>query len=225
MNGRFGWTALTRLLGVDLGEQRIGLAVADSNSGSVRPLATIRRGDRARTRERLRSVCEEQRIDELVVGLPLNMDGTEGAQAAITREWAAAVEDAVGRPIVWRDERLDERGGRVTSIGPRAARLVRRPAFRRVRGTRAVPGSIAKRPRPSSRPSSTRAAQRTDGISTADPRPDVGTPRSAGERRPAQARTEARSATTKCAAVAFDRVSTNRGGRPLESSWPRSAWS
>lgn len=117
------------MLGVDLGEQRIGLAVADSNSGSVRPLATIRRGDTSRDARTLTHICEEQRIDELVVGLPLNMDGTEGAQAAITREWAAAVENTVGRPIVWRDERLTSeaaesrigRAARGSSGGPPSA--------------------------------------------------------------------------------------------------------
>ncbi len=102
--------AVTRLLGVDLGERRIGLAVADTDSGSVKPLATIARRDPDRDAATLRRVCEEQRADELVVGLPLNMDGTEGPQAQSTREWAAAVESGVARPIVWRDERLTSEG-------------------------------------------------------------------------------------------------------------------
>jgi len=111
--------ALTRLLGVDLGEKRIGLAVADTASGSVRPLATIRRSDVLRDARTLARICEEQRIDELVVGLPLKMDGTEGAQAAVTREWASAVEQTLARPIAWRDERL-------TSVGAES-RLGRTP--------------------------------------------------------------------------------------------------
>jgi putative Holliday junction resolvase len=97
---------MTRLLGIDLGERRIGLAVADGASQAVRPLATIRRADEARDADTLRRVCEEQRIDEIVIGLPLNMDGTEGPQAAATREWAAAVATHVGKPVSWRDERL-----------------------------------------------------------------------------------------------------------------------
>jgi putative Holliday junction resolvase len=97
---------MTRLLGVDVGERRIGLAVADSDATSIKPLATIRRSDDARDTDTLRRVCEEQRIDELVLGLPLNMDGSEGAQAAATREWAAAVAAHLGKPVIWRDERL-----------------------------------------------------------------------------------------------------------------------
>jgi putative Holliday junction resolvase len=97
---------VTRLLGVDLGERRIGLAVADTDAVTVRPLATIRRSDVARDTDTLRRVCAEQRIDELVIGLPLNMDGSEGRQAAATREWAASVAAHVGKPVAWRDERL-----------------------------------------------------------------------------------------------------------------------
>jgi putative Holliday junction resolvase len=101
------------LLGVDLGERRIGLAVADTDSGSVRPLATITRADPDRDAATLLRVCEEQRIDEIVVGLPLNMDDTEGPQALATRTWGAAVEAALSRPFFWRDERL-------TSVGAEA---------------------------------------------------------------------------------------------------------
>ena len=97
---------MTRLLGVDLGERRIGLAVADVAAQSVRPLTTIRRSDDARDTDTLRRVSEEQRIDEIVIGLPLNMDGSEGPQAAATRDWAKAVAAHLGKPIVWRDERL-----------------------------------------------------------------------------------------------------------------------
>jgi putative Holliday junction resolvase len=97
---------VTRLLGLDVGERRIGLAVADTDSGAVKPLATIRRSEPARDTRTLARICDEQRIDELVIGLPLNMDGTEGEQARATRLWAAALADGLGRPISWRDERL-----------------------------------------------------------------------------------------------------------------------
>lgn len=97
---------MTRLLGIDLGEKRIGLAVGDSVTGSVVPLTTIRRADVERDARTVSKVAQEQRIDELVVGLPLNMDGSEGAQAVKTREWALAIADICGLPLAWRDERL-----------------------------------------------------------------------------------------------------------------------
>lgn len=97
---------MTRLLGLDVGERRIGLAVADTESGTVRPLATIRRSDLARDTRTLARICDEQRIDELVIGLPLNMDGSEGEQARSTRLWASALAEGLDQPISWRDERL-----------------------------------------------------------------------------------------------------------------------
>ena len=97
---------MTRLLGVDVGERRIGLAVADTETSSVRPLATIRRAEPQRDGVTLARLSQEQRIDELVVGLPLNADGSEGDQAQLTRDWAASIADYVDRPIIWRDERL-----------------------------------------------------------------------------------------------------------------------
>ena len=98
---------MTRLLGVDLGTRRIGLALADTETGEVRALATLRRTTTiARDAERVARFIEEQRIDEVIVGLPLNMDGSEGGQAADTREWGTAVAALLTVPVGWRDERL-----------------------------------------------------------------------------------------------------------------------
>lgn len=97
---------MTRLLGIDLGTKRIGLAVGDTASGTVTPLTTISRADVERDARTVGRVRDEQRIDELVVGLPLNMDGTEGGQAAQTREWAELIAGSCNLPLSWRDERL-----------------------------------------------------------------------------------------------------------------------
>ena len=82
------------------------MAVADSESGSVRPLTTINRTEPTRDARTLATVCAEHRVDEIVVGLPLTLDGAEGTQAARTREWVDAVTPLVGRPLSWHDERL-----------------------------------------------------------------------------------------------------------------------
>jgi len=98
---------VTRLLGIDLGERRIGLAVAEIDREPALPLATVRRGRSiASDAERLATVIREQRIDELVVGLPLEASGAEGPMAAAARRWAAALEAALGLPVALRDERL-----------------------------------------------------------------------------------------------------------------------
>ena len=100
---------MTRWLGIDLGEKRVGLAVADGDATEAiaRPLVTLPRG---RTIEddaaRLGAVLERERIEELVVGLPLDVSGDEGPQATITRAWGEALAVRVGLPVAFRDERL-----------------------------------------------------------------------------------------------------------------------
>lgn len=111
---------MSRLLALDIGERRIGIALADTESGSVRPLATIRRADAARDAATLARLATEQSATELVLGLPLNADGSEGTQAQLTREWAASVAAAVALPVTWRDERLTSE--RAEAIAGRPAR-------------------------------------------------------------------------------------------------------
>jgi putative holliday junction resolvase len=96
-----------RLLGIDLGERRIGLATSDGGGPAV-PLATIPRGRRLEDDvAALRRIVQERRIDELVVGLPLDMaTGGEGEQARRSRSWAEAVGGTLGLPVALRDERL-----------------------------------------------------------------------------------------------------------------------
>jgi putative Holliday junction resolvase len=109
---------VTRLLGIDLGERRIGLAVAEIDREPALPLATIRRQRTpAADAERLATVIREQRIDELVVGLPLEAGGGEGTMSAAARRWAAALEAVLGLPVAFRDERLSSHLAE-TRLGP-----------------------------------------------------------------------------------------------------------
>ena len=82
---------MRRLLGVDLGERRIGLAVADGDGSGARPFDTIRR--RRKLADDVATLAElvaAQEIAELVVGLPLEASGEHGPQAELTTAWAAA---------------------------------------------------------------------------------------------------------------------------------------
>ena len=98
-----------RILGIDLGDRRIGLAVAEVDGLAARPLATVNRAttkaphDDART---LARIVAEQGIVELVVGLPLEARGTHGPMAEAATGWALAIADALGLPVTLRDERL-----------------------------------------------------------------------------------------------------------------------
>jgi putative Holliday junction resolvase len=96
---------MTTLLGVDVGQRRIGVAVGDPVSGRVRALSTIRRSDPEHDAATLRRLADEQNATELVVGLPLSLDGSEGPQVVATRRWADEVEPFLRLPVSWRDER------------------------------------------------------------------------------------------------------------------------
>jgi len=98
---------VSRILGVDLGSKRVGLAVAEVGIGIARPLSTVNRGatldDDVAILER---VCREQAVTELVVGLPIEAKGDEGTMAEAARTWATAVAERLGIPVTMRDERL-----------------------------------------------------------------------------------------------------------------------
>jgi putative holliday junction resolvase len=97
---------MTRLLGLDVGEKRIGVAVADEE-GIATPLTTLRRGS---THEldaaAIARLLADERATEIIVGLPLEAAGHEGAQARLTREWVDAVRPVLNAVVRYRDERL-----------------------------------------------------------------------------------------------------------------------
>jgi putative Holliday junction resolvase len=98
---------VSRVLGIDLGSQRVGLAVADASVGIARPLATIARGGSLDAdAHAIGRVCREQGVVELVVGLPMHAGGAEGEMATTARSWASALGEALGLPVTMRDERL-----------------------------------------------------------------------------------------------------------------------
>lgn len=98
---------MSRLLGIDLGERRIGIALADGDGSPARAHSTLRRASNpARDAASLEALIAANRIDELVIGLPLEASGSEGPQSAITRAWAAEIERRLSVPLSFRDERL-----------------------------------------------------------------------------------------------------------------------
>lgn len=100
------------VLGLDLGERRIGVAVAESAAGGALPLVTLRRArDHATDAAALAALIARHGVTEIVVGLPLHASGADGAQAAVTREWVAAVVAELHALDIdvewtWQDERL-----------------------------------------------------------------------------------------------------------------------
>lgn len=95
------------LLGVDWGERRIGLALTDETRTIARPLATLtRRPGKRIPMQQLLAHCAEHAVTAIVVGLPLDEHGEEGAAAAAARHLAADVARRSGLPVTMWDERL-----------------------------------------------------------------------------------------------------------------------
>lgn len=91
---------------LDLGARRIGIAVTDADGVSVHPLRTIERRSLRADLEAIRRSLDSRHIDCLVLGLPVNMDGSEGPMARHARRFAARLADALGIEVKLHDERL-----------------------------------------------------------------------------------------------------------------------
>ncbi len=93
-----------RYLAIDHGKKRIGLAVCDADEVIASPLEVVE--GHGGLIERIVNVVDEYQTEAVVLGLPLNMDGSEGAQAKLVRQFAGGLEKKLGIPILFHDERL-----------------------------------------------------------------------------------------------------------------------
>ncbi len=96
----------TRLLGVDFGTVRVGLAVSDPERRIASPLATYVRKNREADAAFFRRLVEDEEIGALVVGLPVHLSGAEGQKAREARAFAQWLHDTVGLPVSFADERF-----------------------------------------------------------------------------------------------------------------------
>ena len=95
-----------RLLGLDLGEKTIGLALSDTLLSVATPMQTLKRGKFTADATRLDIIISEQGVGGLVVGLPLNMDGSDGPSAQSARAFGRNWAGRSALPLVFQDERL-----------------------------------------------------------------------------------------------------------------------
>lgn len=97
-----------RLLGIDFGKARIGLAITDEQKRMALPMGIIRTGkDVKETVELIRKeISRYKEIETMVIGLPLQLNGKEGEMAHIVRIFGQALQDTLSIPVVYWDERL-----------------------------------------------------------------------------------------------------------------------
>jgi len=97
---------MPRVLAIDPGEKRVGVAVSDPSGTIARPLRWIPAQPEATLPERLTMLAREQEAEELIVGLPARMDGSEGPEARAARQLARRLRETSGMPVQMVDERL-----------------------------------------------------------------------------------------------------------------------
>jgi putative Holliday junction resolvase len=106
MDPKTGMTESIRMLALDVGDKRIGVAACDALGMLVSPIEAIHRKNTKSDVAQIARLATENEATALVVGLPKNMDGTEGNQAAKVRSFAEALERETGLTVHFEDERL-----------------------------------------------------------------------------------------------------------------------
>ena len=96
---------MKRIMAVDYGDARTGIAVSDLLCSIVGSTTVIHSRRPEKTLEEIQALVKTQDVGELVVGLPRNMDGSEGPRAALCREFARELEEATGLKVALWDER------------------------------------------------------------------------------------------------------------------------
>ena len=113
---------MARLLALDVGEKRVGVALCDETQTLAWPLLTLRRASKKEDFTRLAAVCREHAIEKVIVGLPKTLRGEEGPQAQRVRRYALELQAALNLPMDFWDERFSS-----VDAQERLARSSRKP--------------------------------------------------------------------------------------------------
>lgn len=139
-----------RALGLDLGTRTIGLAVSDELGITAQGLDTLERRGPRKDLEALAAYVTAYSVDRFVIGLPLNMDGSEGPRAEFTRTFGIGLEAATKRPVIYWDERLTTVAAQSALREGGASRKKRREVIDKVAAVLILQGWLdAQRPQPS----------------------------------------------------------------------------
>jgi len=143
---------MVRIGGLDVGDRRIGVAISDEMGWTAQGITVLKRTDLEADLEALRTCLEPYAPSMIVVGLPKNMDGTIGPQAAKTLEFARAIEAALGIPTLMWDERLTSVGAERVLLEADLSRARRRQVIDKVAAVLILQGYLDSRGRSDAKP-------------------------------------------------------------------------
>ena len=95
-----------RILGLDVGDRTIGVAVSDPLGWTAQGIKTIKRSNLKNDIKEIQDICNEYKVEKIVSGLPKNMNGTLGPQSEKVTEFCDILEKEIGKEIIMWDERL-----------------------------------------------------------------------------------------------------------------------
>ncbi|MFC1666629.1 Holliday junction resolvase RuvX [Candidatus Omnitrophota bacterium] len=121
-----------RILALDVGQKRIGVAVSDALNLIAQGIETIKREDLSGTLNRISSLVEEYDVSKIIVGLPFNMNGTKGTSVKLTEEFIDELKKKTGVTIETRDERLTTLQGERVLLEANVSRKKRKLAIDKI---------------------------------------------------------------------------------------------
>ena len=117
-----------RAMGLDLGTKTIGVAVSDELGFTAQGLPTLERRGPRKDLDALKALAAEWNVDRFVLGLPLNMDGSEGPRAQATRAFGEQLAAVTSLPVLYQDERLTSVEANRTLLSADVSRAKRKAA-------------------------------------------------------------------------------------------------
>ena len=115
-----------RIMALDVGTKRIGVALTDPLGMLAQPYTTVNRTDDKGTAEAIVDLLQEKSVAELVVGLPKRTDGSEGPEVQRVREFVDWITEKWSGPVVWYDERLTTAGAEQVLVAADVSRAKRK---------------------------------------------------------------------------------------------------
>lgn len=120
---------IIRILALDIGTKRIGIAVSDPMGWTAQPVAVLERKDPARDLEVLKDLCDKYEVSIILLGLPVNMNGTHGPKVDEVRNTGSWLEESLKLPVVYQDERLTTVSAQRTLIEAGVSRQKRKKSI------------------------------------------------------------------------------------------------
>ena len=134
-------------MGLDVGTKTVGVAVADELGFTAQPVTVVRRSNLKADLAELIRLAADRSVDRFVIGLPLNMDGSEGPRALATRKFGDALAKASNLLIIYQDERLTTVAAERSLLEADVSRQKRREVIDQVAASLILQGWLDAQPR------------------------------------------------------------------------------